>query len=51
MAGKKDFKNKFYRSLDLDKDSKEILKWWHKKGVQKQLMNDEIDEECLNEED
>lgn len=36
-----DGKNKFYRTLDLDKDTKKLISWFHK--TSEQLKNDEID--------
>lgn len=43
----KDPKNRFYRTLKLDKESSEILKWFRK--VKKQLLNEEIKEEDYKE--
>jgi len=34
----KDFKNKFYRTLELDKESRDILKWY--RSVIKQIQNE-----------
>ena len=36
-------KNNFYRTLELDKDSKDVLKWYKKIVVD--LMNDKYKEE------
>lgn len=34
----KDFKNKFYRSLNLDKDTRDLLRWYKK--VSKEMQNE-----------
>lgn len=41
-------KNKFYRNLKLDDESKKILKWFRE--VQQKLINDEIKEKDLEDE-
>lgn len=38
-----DGKNKFYRELNLDDDTKKILKWYKK--ASKELLNDEYEKE------
>ena len=40
---KRDGKNKFYRTLNLDKDTKKILKWF--RDIKQQMVNDELEEE------
>lgn len=42
----KDPKNKFYKTLNLDEDTKKILKWFRK--VKKELINDEVKDKDEN---
>lgn len=44
----KDFKNNFYRSLNLDKETKQILKWYRK--INKEMQN-ELENKINNDEE
>jgi hypothetical protein len=39
----RDGKDKFYRTLNLDRDAKDILKWFRK--IKQQMVDDDIEEE------
>lgn len=42
----RDPKNKFYKTLNLDEDTKKLLKWFRK--TKKELMNDKVKEQDEN---
>jgi hypothetical protein len=44
----RDLKNKFYRTLNLDKESKDILKWY--RSVIKSIQNDADKKVMINKE-
>jgi hypothetical protein len=39
----RDGKDKFYRTLNLDRDAKDILKWFRK--IKQQMINEDVPEE------
>lgn len=45
----RDFKNNFYRTLELDKESQEVLKWYRKNI--KSIQNDAEKKQSLIKED